>query len=151
VNYPEVLAYLHAQGFYVGNHSVTHPLDPPLTKLSDAVVRQEIGGGVPSTLFRPPGNYFDARIQHIANQLGYQLCSYTVDTKDYTGLPAKAIVKEVLADTQPGGVVLMHMLANSHALEALPGIINGLRAKGFNLCQAASGPTGERIPGPLTC
>lgn len=151
VNYPEVLTYLHDHGFYVGNHSVTHPLDPPLTKLSDVAVRAEIAGGVPSNLFRPPGNYFDGRIQHIATSLGYQLCSYTVDTRDYTGLPAKAIVKEVLADTQPNGVVLMHLLGNSHALAALPGIIKGLRTKGFRLCQATGRPTGTNIPNPLTC
>jgi peptidoglycan/xylan/chitin deacetylase (PgdA/CDA1 family) len=116
--YPWLVPALLADGHLVCNHTYSHA---DLPKLPDAQLMAEIAGGVHAgcNLLRPPYGDWDGpggRVERIAAQQGYRLQLWDVDTLDWTGLSAQAIVNRVIEGG--GGVVLMHF-QGPHTLEAL--------------------------------
>ena len=60
---------------------------------------------------------------------------WTVDTKDFQKPPPEAIISAVMANVQPGGVVLMHDGGGDRAstVAALPTLIDQLRGAGYEM------------------
>jgi peptidoglycan/xylan/chitin deacetylase (PgdA/CDA1 family) len=128
--------------FELGNHSYTHP---HMTAISDEVrIRRELQRtqaeihaltGTTPKLFRPPYGEYDDRLVRIAAELGLTTVEYDLASGD----PDRHATKErlihwVLARAQPGSIVVMHINHRRfHTAEALPGIIVGLRQRGFEL------------------
>ncbi|GGX97597.1 polysaccharide deacetylase family protein [Streptomyces hiroshimensis] len=150
---PQVAETLRRQGHWVGNHTYSHP---HLTKLGEDEVGREIRDGVRSTLFRPPFGDYGPRETRIAAGLGYRVCTWTVDTLDWDDADGRfpdvatlrARVRNAPAEDKRGGVVLGHLFSNFP--DALPGIVDDLRAQGYALCRN-TGPTGPVIGDPLRC
>lgn len=96
---------------------------------ADAVSRSI---GSPGLLFRPSGTPAStAMIRATANACGYQRCiSYDVDPLDYTDPGPDLVRTRVLAAVQPGSIVSLH-LGHSGTVDALPGLLQGLTAKGL--------------------
>jgi peptidoglycan-N-acetylglucosamine deacetylase len=129
-----------AEGHRIGLHTYGHEY---LTRLSapqilatlsrtEEVVRA--AGGVPAPLVRPPGGATGARVQAVLASAGYAHVLWTVDPFDWQGPPATTVTARVLAQARAGGIVLLHDgNAASQVHLALPGIIDGLRARGFCL------------------
>jgi len=74
------------------------------------------------------------------NRLGYVAVRWTVDSLGWQGTSggqsAQSVTSRVLAAAQPGEIVLMHLGSNpdDHTTldaNALPAIIDGLRARGY--------------------
>jgi cellulose synthase/poly-beta-1,6-N-acetylglucosamine synthase-like glycosyltransferase/peptidoglycan/xylan/chitin deacetylase (PgdA/CDA1 family)/spore germination protein YaaH len=148
--HPELLRREIAEGHEIGNHTFTHPY---LSKISDAQLRLEIaatGRMIESAvqrqtiLFRPPYAEFDdpttpEAVEHLGtvNEMGYLVVGDKLDTDDWKRPGTEAIVRAVLeaADHGEGRVVLMHDGGGdrSQTVQALPVIIDSLRARGFEL------------------
>jgi peptidoglycan/xylan/chitin deacetylase (PgdA/CDA1 family) len=116
--YPWLVPALLADGHQVCNHTFSHA---DLPKLTDAQISAEIAGGVHAgcNLLRPPYGDWDGpggRVERAAAQQGYRLQLWDVDTLDWTGLGAQAIVTRIYDGG--GGVILMHFQGR-HTLEAL--------------------------------
>jgi peptidoglycan/xylan/chitin deacetylase (PgdA/CDA1 family) len=139
---PGLVKQIVAEGHILGNHTYSHRA---LSKLGKGAIKREIAKGVESTnspkLLRPPygAGAFDMRVQSVAKNMGYQMCFWTVDTRDWAGPSASTIIKRVKRGqkgiTQPvkaGGVVLMHMHPKNTS-KALPGVIKAVRSKGLEL------------------
>lgn len=133
-----------AEGIPIGNHGWDH-LD--LTGITNAQVRSQlmrtsaawwrVAGVTPIPYFRPPYGATNARVERIAGQLGYRYTAmWNVDPRDWSGISASQVVRNVLSATRPGGIVVMHM--KSVTAHALPAIISGLRRRGL---QPVSLPT----------
>lgn len=136
-------AAAHPDLFSVGNHSWDHPNFTTLSpaQMVDQLVRTEaviepITGRSTRPWFRPPYGAQNATVRSAVGSAGW---SYTVmwdiDTIDWKpeadgGPTADDIVAKVLSRVQGGSIVLMH-LGGYHTLEALPRIVDGLRARGF--------------------
>lgn len=60
---------------------------------------------------------------------------WDVDTRDWTGLSAGSIRSRAVGPAQAGSIILMHDGGGnrSQTVAALPGIINDLRRRGFEL------------------
>lgn len=151
--YPRITAALRRQGHWVGNHSYSHPHLPALT---EKAAREEIRNGLRSTLLRPPFGDYGPRETALAAELGYRICTWTLDTRDWvkTGeqFPGpdvlRARVREAPAAVKRSGVVLGHLFTRFP--DALPGIVDDLHGQGYRLCRN-SGPTTENIRNPLDC
>jgi peptidoglycan/xylan/chitin deacetylase (PgdA/CDA1 family) len=134
--HPDVMARIRREGHWLGNHTATHPV---LSRLSDDRIRQEIAHGVPAALLRPPYGAMSDRVRAVAAGAGYRLCLWGVDTNDWRGRSADQIQATVFSGLRPGAVVLMH-LHGRNTLAALPGLIDGIRARGFELDGASPFP-----------
>jgi peptidoglycan-N-acetylglucosamine deacetylase len=110
----------------------------------DARVRQELvrtqaevqalTGRTP-LLWRPPYGEYDARVVKIAAELGLTTIEYDLASGDPDEHATKEkLVEWVLKKVQPGSIVVMHINHRRfHTSEALPGIIQGLHARGYQL------------------
>lgn len=128
--------------FELGNHSYTHPHMTAIK--SDERIRLEIERtqaqifdltGIQPKLFRPPYGEYDQRVVRIAAELGLTTVEYDVASGDPDAHATKErLIEWVLRKARPGSIILMHINHRSfHTSEALPDIIFGLRAKGFEL------------------
>jgi peptidoglycan/xylan/chitin deacetylase (PgdA/CDA1 family) len=127
--------------FEIGNHTFTHP---HLLRLSDGAIRDEllrtqteiaaVTGRVPA-LFRPPYGEYDARVARVAASLGLRTVEYDLPSGDPDRRATKdALVRWVLREARPGSIIVMHVNhPRFHTAEALPEIVDGLRARGFEL------------------
>jgi len=137
---PDLTKQLAKDGFEIGDHTRSHA---DCTTLSWRALKIEIGngtrtfsaatGGATAPLFRPPGGYTDEFVARAAAAQGFRyVVLWDIDPKDWKGTPAAAIRAIVLSQAHNGAIVLLHMAA-PHTAEALPGIISGLRDKGYEL------------------
>jgi peptidoglycan-N-acetylglucosamine deacetylase len=128
-----------AAGHLVENHSWNHP---HMADLDEAQVTRQLAdtqqaiiraGAPPPTLFRPPFGNTNALVDTEARALGMRVVRWSIDTNDWRGRAPGDIAASVLDEVVPGAVVLLHDgVSNSAAtIQALPTIINGLRARGF--------------------
>jgi peptidoglycan-N-acetylglucosamine deacetylase len=167
----------YALGNEIGNHTFTHPefdVDR-LTKtelqvqLSLTELLLESYLGVKTTLFRPPYGIdhqpetaSEVQLLPIPQSMGYAIIGARIDPHDWgeaNGAPpasADTIVQRVLAQTNghSGNIILLHDGGGdrSHTVVALPRIIEGLRAKGYEFVTVSDllGQTRAQVMPALT-
>lgn len=143
----QVLALVEANLdlFELGNHSYSHP---DFTQLTAGEMSAELFDTQSSIdehisldtrpLFRPPFGAVDSRVAREVGDLGFgEIIMWDIDTIDWLpeadgGPTAAEIVNKVVSNAQGGSIVLMH-LGGYNTYAALPGIVQGLRDRGFDL------------------
>ncbi len=145
----EVLAIINAHPglFTLGNHSYTHRDFRTLSaaQIWDELRRTEAAiapycSQNPRPIFRPPNGGYDASVLAAVGAAGYRYTvTWDIDTIDWRpvkndppGPTADQIVTKVLGNAQGGSIVLMH-LGGYETFEAMPRIVSGLRADGYDL------------------
>jgi peptidoglycan-N-acetylglucosamine deacetylase len=127
--------------FEIANHSFHHP---HLTRLTDDGIRSELvrAGeeiakvtGRRPTLFRAPYGELDSRVVKVAASLGLTTVEYDLPSGDPDPrISSQRLVDFVVGSARPGAIVVLHMNhPRFRTAEALPGIVAGLRARGFEL------------------
>ena len=135
-NDPEMLERIHRGGHGIGNHTYGHrnleyltvpEIEKELFKTS-AILHDLIGAH--TILFRPPGGHLTANGKKVASDFGLLPVFWTVNSSRYEGTTADTVARYVNSAVTPGGIVLMHS-ADNISLAALPAVISGLKAKGY--------------------
>ncbi|HET7181247.1 MAG TPA: polysaccharide deacetylase family protein [Candidatus Limnocylindrales bacterium] len=137
----------HPELFTLGNHSYTHTDFRDLTAAqitrelrdTEAAIAPYCSQALPP-FFRPPNGGYDADALAAVGAAGYRYTvTWDVDTIDWRpiandppGPTADQIVTKVLGNAQSGSIVLMH-LGGYQTFAALPRIVSGLQANGFDL------------------
>jgi cellulose synthase/poly-beta-1,6-N-acetylglucosamine synthase-like glycosyltransferase/peptidoglycan/xylan/chitin deacetylase (PgdA/CDA1 family)/spore germination protein YaaH len=152
-------ARIYREGHAIGNHTFTHPdissLSPTLNKLELNLTEELFASrlGIRTILFRPPYS-IDAepdtedqvRPLEVTQDMGYITVGDKIDPNDWRDNPrrsAQQISDFVLAhlppcapnDTSCGNVILLHDGGGDRrqTVLALPEIIEGVRARGFQI------------------
>ncbi|MEI7690940.1 MAG: polysaccharide deacetylase family protein [Actinomycetes bacterium] len=140
-SFPLAMQRAVAEGHVVGNHTWDHQ---DLTRLGPKDIRDEMSAQIDGVtgkklpapkLFRPPYGAVNDQIVAEARHQGMLTVLWSVDTNDYK-LPAPdAMTAQVLAEVQPGAIVLMHDGGGDRTTTsaALPMIIKGLRKAGYKM------------------
>lgn len=148
----EILKGMQRGLFEVGDHSWSHP---QLTRLSDAAMAQQIGGGTDAfhaatgartvPLFRPPYGDTNSRVAAVAGSEGFSyLVLWDIDPRDWEGRSASSIANHVVSRAHNGAIVVMHLSA-AHTAEAIPIIVSSLRAKGYEFVTISTMMKGDRL------
>jgi len=137
---PDLLQEIVADGHELGNHSNTHPR---FTELSDEEMAQELAaveelvvqltGQSTKPYFRPPFGNRDDRVRRVVQENGYITIYWTYQVWDWVGdRTAEEVFNYAVGDARNGAIVVMHVGAQETA-DALPRIIEELRARGYRL------------------
>jgi len=170
---PDILKREYNEGHEIGNHTFTHPQFDEISRtqlkwelnLTQRLIESTLG--VKSILFRPPYgiDHQPEYAEEVAQlpypqDLGYIIVGQRVDPDDWRvdgnrpQRPAKEIVEDVLRQADKGNIVLLHDGGGEReqTVEALPLIIDGLRAKGFELTSVSDllGQQRASVMVPLT-
>ena len=148
---------IYNEGNTIGNHTFTHP---DISNISDVHVKVELNLterlfasllGVRATLMRPPyaideepDTADQVRPLEIPQEMGYITVGNRIDPNDWSDKPtAERISSYVLSHLPPckqenlrcGNIVLLHDGGGnrSETVRALPMIIDGIRARGYEI------------------
>ncbi|MFC4098369.1 polysaccharide deacetylase family sporulation protein PdaB [Paenibacillus xanthanilyticus] len=137
-SHPDIVKKIAASGFEIGSHGNKHDF---YSSFSDEEIRNEIQTahailaevtGKAPKLIRMPNGDFDKRVLRIADELGYKVIQWDTDSLDWMNMGTAKIINRVVGKVHPGDIVLMHASDSSKQThEALPVIIDQLRAKGY--------------------
>ena len=136
--YPESVKALFDAGHEVMNHSNDHA---HFSKLSASEIEKNINAcsdkieavtGVRPTLFRCPYGEYDDNVIKTINGMGIYSIQWDVDSLDWKGISASEISERILSRVESGSICLFHNAAE-HTPEALPTIIEGLLAEGYEI------------------
>ncbi|MBB5892104.1 polysaccharide deacetylase family protein [Kutzneria kofuensis] len=124
-------------GHELGNHTWSHPdlesyqPGPMLTEIERCRDALSTVAGTPGTFFRQSqGQHATARELAAAGKAGYaRTLSYDVDSLDWTD-PGAAAIRRAAGAAKAGSVVSMH-LGHPGTVQALPGILTDLAARGL--------------------
>ncbi len=173
-----VMQRVYREGHEIGNHTFTHP---DISEISNTQVDLQLNLterlfasklGVQPLYFRPPysidqepdTNDQAAPVDRIQG-LGYVIIGNKIDTNDWDEHPKKSpkeitdAVFQQIADMEAhpdrrGSIILMHDGGGDRqpTLNALPVLINALRAKGYEIVPVSElvGKTRDEVMPPLT-
>ncbi len=135
---PDIGRRILAGGHELANHTYTHPdlgtlgeqaVEEEFAKARDVLQRLTGGNGRyarPSAMDRST-----PLVRAAAGRVGYRtLVAFDVDPSDYRDPGASAVVSRTLAGVQRGSIVSMH-LGHAGTVQALPGVLDGLAARGL--------------------
>jgi len=134
--YPAILKRMMAEGHDIQNHTYRHLALDFLTKRQieqevfgcAATVRSLTGRG--TGMLRPPGARRNSRVAEVMGDYGMTTVLWTANCAKLEGTTKEKMTRYVLASAKPGAIILMHNL-DRVTLNALPGIVSTLRAKGY--------------------
>jgi peptidoglycan/xylan/chitin deacetylase (PgdA/CDA1 family) len=137
---PELLRQMVADGHELANHSDTHPRFTELTaeEMAEELagveeMALELAGTSTKPYFRPPYGNRDDRVRQVVEENGYLNIYWTYQVWDWTGdRTAEEVYQYSVDGACNGAIVVMHVGAQETA-DALPAIIDELRARGYRL------------------
>lgn len=140
--FPNLVTRMVDEGHIIGNHTYWHP---NLVEQNIATLEREISQsedlladiiGYRTALFRAPYGFLDnERVERIG-ELGYTVVGWSVDSLDWREHPPEETAYNVISNTQPGSIILMHDGAEwdgdrTGTIESLHQIIPNLQAQGL--------------------
>jgi peptidoglycan/xylan/chitin deacetylase (PgdA/CDA1 family) len=142
--WPELVRRMVAEGHQLGNHGYWHRklhrhgpdyIREDLTRGSDAIVA---ASGVRPRHFRAPHGFRNPWVSSIASSLGQRTVGWSLGVWDSARPGAGEIARRALEGMSPGSILLLHdgdgydpEGDRLQTAEALPMIIDGLRARGL--------------------
>ncbi|CAN5587022.1 chitooligosaccharide deacetylase NodB [soil metagenome] len=143
--WPELVKRVADEGHQIGNHGCYHR---KLHRRTPRYVRDDLTKGTASieracgvhpAVFRAPHGFRNPWVTPIASSLGQRTIGWSLGVWDSALPGADEIVRRTLDGMRPGSILLLHdgdgYDPNGDRLqtaEALPGIIAGLRSRGFS-------------------
>ena len=153
--HPEAAAALVAAGHELGNHSYSHPR---MVFMGQADIASEIertdelirGSGQAGDIhFRPPYGVKALSLPYFLQKTGRRTIMWSLEPDSGRRIDSSSdtMSRHVIAEAKPGDIILLHVMYKSRrtSLEAVPGIIEGLHARGFRFVTVsellAAGPS----------
>lgn len=138
--YPEVVKKAYNSGHLVLSHSYNHVELPKLSAKEIQIEIEQAGNSIKSvigkepSIIRTPYGETNKQVVEMAQQEGYSVVLWSIDTLDWSQKEASNIVNNVMSHVRNGDIILMHSDAKkTEAAKALPELIEGLQEKGFEM------------------
>jgi peptidoglycan-N-acetylglucosamine deacetylase len=144
--YPEIVRRAWAEGHLVANHTWSH--DSLFCFLTPRRLRAEIERGTESVrrccgfrprFFRSPVGMRHPLLGPYLKDAGLEYVSWTIRTRDTLTANSSVLARRILNQAESGDIILLHDRlpgGTGAMLEALPGVIDELRKRGFEFVLA---------------
>jgi peptidoglycan/xylan/chitin deacetylase (PgdA/CDA1 family)/GT2 family glycosyltransferase len=143
---PATAARIVREGHVVGNHTEHHPipfaLEPASALQAEVSAAEESirdATGQFTHLFRPPNGLRSPWLMRVLESDSLVTVTWDDAPGDWNRLPVETIVERTVRGAHSGSIILLHDGLNGApdadqdaTVRALPGIIRGLRARGFD-------------------
>ncbi len=134
-----IIARIIDSGHEIGNHTFSHThvkqtgersFCDDVRKCHKIMLERY---GYEMKLFRPPEGAVDAKVQSIADELGYSIVLWSIDTRDWEHTAPTLIVSNVEENIDGGDIILMHDYVSkpNTTTEALRELIPRLISEGY--------------------
>ena len=149
---PDLLQRMVAEGHTLINHTYGHKSftgnSSQAGGLSEAErwdelnrteqIISDLTGATTRPYFRPPFGDYDQSVNEDVGALGYTYnVMWAIDSRGWMGIPAAQIAQRCIDLTEPGAIYVFHVGSASEDGPALQSIIDGLRAKGYEITDLA--------------
>jgi peptidoglycan-N-acetylglucosamine deacetylase len=150
--YPDQARAVVAGGHELGVHAWSHR---DFTRLSVGTIRRQLSStireigevtGTTPTMFRPPYGATNRTVLRLAAQAGLAEVSWNVDTLDWKSRHRGLVTRRAVTGARPGSIILLHDI-HPTTVSAVPGIIDGLRRRGFTLVTVSQLIGADLAPG----
>ena len=143
--HPQLAQQEKDAGFVIGNHTWDHPdmksedLQQDFDEVAKASAEIQKVTGDKTMLFRPPKGLWDGDTFLAAIDEGYKIVLWSVALEHHTCHTPQEMADRVLNKVQPGYIILAHdgepchPISREKSIEALPLLIEGLKAKGYRI------------------
>ena len=144
LQFPEAVRREVADGMEIGNHSYNHGTliaesnSSLLWQITQTQETIEKVAGVTPSWFRPPRGFRDPRLSVYTKRNDLAIAEWSNMPRDWTCPGTEVIVKRTLEKLKPGDIILLHDGKTvyvggdrSQTVEALPLILEGIRARGL--------------------
>lgn len=138
LKYPDIARRIAMDGHEIGSHGYKHE---NYGEKNDEWIRNDIQKahaqiaeitGKEATLLRPPNGHYSKKSVQLSQELGYKTIIWDADSLDWKNPGTDVVIKRVLTKTKPGSIILLHASDTPiQTAEALPTIIEGLKAQGY--------------------
>ena len=169
-NDPGLMRRIYDEGHEIGNHTLTHPdisEISPWRFMTEINVTERLFAaklGVKPMFFRPPYSIDqepdtadEVKPLEMVQDLGYITVGDKIDPDDWSLNPrysAQEIAQRVFDQLDRGNIILLHDGGGdrSHTVQALPLIIDGVRARGYKIVPVSEliGSSYAQVMPPLT-
>jgi peptidoglycan/xylan/chitin deacetylase (PgdA/CDA1 family) len=141
--HPDIVRTLVQRGHLVGNHSYHHQKRYAIFQLHYGELDQTersiaSAAGVCPAFFRTPNGFHTPWQLHAVSSHHMHTIGWDLQPNDWEQHDANKLVQDVVSSAKPGSIILLHDGEDTRAVTdrsvtagALPGIIEGLRAKGY--------------------
>lgn len=134
---PDLVRKIRDEGHAIGHHSYSHSKWFP-TWNTKKVVEDVLRGaktiveitGKESRLFRPPFGLTNPNIANAVRYSGFQPIGWSLRSLDTMVKSKEKLVHKILSRVEAGDIILLHDWGK-YTAEALPEIIDGIRANGL--------------------
>jgi polysaccharide deacetylase family sporulation protein PdaB len=140
IRHPEAVKEIESRGHEIASHGDRHL---NLSQYPADVVKENISKSHQDLLsvvnrvapfFRPPNGDYDDMVIDTARELGFETIIWAVDSMDWKNPGPEYMIRRITGKAFPGAIILCHASDSSREIHlALPGIIQGIREKGFKL------------------
>lgn len=140
--HPDLVRLIREKGHEIGNHGYGHPHPDHLSveqNRADIIMAENAifqACGCKPNLYAPPYGERGNAVLQAAEQCGYKVVLWSVDTVDWKSRNADAIQDRVRGRIHNGAIVLMHPTAPT--VEALKQILPHLESKGLEAVTVSS-------------
>ncbi|WP_417897399.1 polysaccharide deacetylase family protein [Bacillus haimaensis] len=138
--HPDIVKRTYSEGHFVLSHSYHHV---DLTTLPEDKIRLELemaGNAVKKVIgrepaiFRTPYGETNGLVADIADEEGYSIVLWSIDTLDWSQKESENIVNNVMENVRNGDIILMHSDSEkTETAKALPKLILELKARNYDL------------------
>lgn len=134
--YPKIAKQVANNGHEIANHTYTHV---NLAKVKRSRIEKELAHAKeklesiterPVKLFRPPYGEYNQAVVEVAHNSEQHIIMWSVDPQDWRYKNKNKIYQNIMQNSNPGSIVLMHDIHQATA-DALPKILKDLKEQGY--------------------
>ena len=135
--FPAIVKRMADEGHEIGDHTFNHR---DLEYLNEIEITQELFKtialvrsitGRDTHFLRPPGGHEGTKLPNVVRRFGMTTVYWTSNCSGLEGTTRKRVLDYAVSSAKPGGIILLHNMELC-TLQALPDIIDALRAKGYS-------------------